>query len=235
MRAKYRDCAHLLTSLIQQHETSVEKRIVDANNLGVFCSFVNKRLFHKTGITAVTDPNGVTLSDDKDIANAFYDYFAYVGVPSNNSTPHSYNPDVPLLHSVDVGDHDILVAVNKLKSNLSAGPDGFPPMLFKRTKFSICEPLVLLYRQLLSVACVPDVWENAVATPLHKKGPGTVISNYRPISVTCVPCRVLERVVVSKIYNHLMENNILCVEQHGFVRGRSTCTNLLESLNDLDL
>jgi len=43
-----------------------------------------------------------SLSDDKDIANAFNDYFASVGVPSNHSTPHSYNPDVPLLHSVDV-------------------------------------------------------------------------------------------------------------------------------------
>jgi len=172
--------------------------------LGVFYSFVNKRLSHKTGITAVADPNGVTLSDDKDIANAFNDYFASVGVPSNNSTPHSYNRDVPLLHSVDVGEQEILVAINKLKSNLSAGPDGFPPMLFKRTKFSICEPLVLLYRQLLSVAYVPYVWKNAVVTPVHRKGPSTVISNYRPISVTCVPCRILERVVVNKIYNHLI-------------------------------
>jgi len=108
-------------------------------------------------------------------------------------------------------------------------------MLFKRIKLSIIVPLVLLYKQLLSVAYVPDIWKKAVVTPVHKKGPTTAVSYYRPISVTCVPCKILERVVVSKIYNHLLDNNILCSEQHGFVRGHSTCTNLLESLNDWTL
>jgi len=76
IRAKYRDCTHRLSSLIQQHETTVENRIIDSNNLGAFYSFVNKRLSHKRGITAVTDSNGVNLSDDGDIANPFTDYFA---------------------------------------------------------------------------------------------------------------------------------------------------------------
>jgi len=82
---------------------------------------------------------------------------------------------------------------------------------------------------------VPDIWKKAVVTPVHKKGPTTAVSTYRPISVMCVPCKILERVVVSKINNHLIENNILCSKQHGFVRGHSTCTNLLESLNDWTL
>lgn len=73
-------------------------------------------------------------------------------------------------------------------------------MLFKRIKFSIIVPLVLLYKQLLSVAYVPDIWKKAVVTPVHKKGPTTAVSNYRPISVTCVPCKILERVVVSKYF-----------------------------------
>jgi len=70
-------------------------QIIDSNNLGAFYSFVNKRLSHKSGITVVTDSNG-------DIANAFTDYFASVGVPSNHSTPHCRNPEVPSLHSIDV-------------------------------------------------------------------------------------------------------------------------------------
>ena len=89
-----------------------------------------------------------------------------------------------------------------------------------------------MFTQLLSVACVPKIWKQALITPVHKKGPTNVLTNYRPISITCVPCKLLERVVSSKIYSHLMRNNILHPEQHGFVRGKSTCTNLLESLND---
>jgi len=59
-----------------------------------------------------------------------------------------------------------------------------------------------------------------------------LLSNFRPISITCVSCKLLERLITSKIYDHLVHNNIINSNQHGFVRGKSTCTNLLESLND---
>ena len=72
-------------------------------------------------------------------------------------------------------------------------------------------------------------------TPVHKKGPTNLLTNYRPISITCVPSKILER-IVSKIYNHLINNNNFhFADQHGFVCGRLTCTNLLECLNDVTL
>ena len=85
---------------------------------------------------------------------------------------------------------------------------------------------------MLSVASVPEAWKTAIITTVHKKGPTNVLSNYRPISITCVPCKLLERNVINEIYKHLVDNDILCNDHHGFVRGRSTCTNLLEALND---
>jgi len=77
-----------------------------------------------------------------------------------------------------------------------------------------------------------DEWKRAVITPVHKKDPTHLLTNYRPILVTCVPCKLLERIVASKVYGHLDSNNVLSGDQHGFVRDRSTCTNLLECLND---
>jgi len=67
---------------------------------------------------------------------------------------------------------------------------------------------------------------------LVSKGSTDLLANYRPISITCVTCKLLERIVTGKIYDHLVNNDIISNSQHGFVRGRSTCTNLLESLND---
>ena len=69
---------------------------------------------HKSGITVVTDSNGVNLSDDGDIANPFTDYFASAGVPSNHSIPHCRNPEVPSLDSIDIVEHDIMAAIDKL-------------------------------------------------------------------------------------------------------------------------
>ena len=230
---KYRDCVHEWRRLVQRQEISVEENIVSADNVNTFYKFVNNRLSNRSSVLSVTDMDGSELINDLDIANAFNDYFASVVVNSNNLTPAipSYHIVSPLA-SISFSEGDVLAAINKLKSNLSAGPDGLPPLLFKRVKHAITVPLTLVFRQLLSVGCVPDEWKNAVITPVHKKGSTSSLTNYRPISITCVPCKLLERIVVSRIYNHLVFNDVLHCEQHGFVRGLSTCTNLLTSLND---
>ena len=61
------------------------------------------------------------------------------------------------------------------------------------------------------------------------------MANYRPISLTCVACKLMERVIAKRIYVHLAENNLLSQAEHGFVSGHSTCTNLVECLNDWTL
>ena len=167
--------------------------------------------------------------------NAFSDYFASVTVSSNKRVPDFPIHNVPQLNSIDVDKQHVLNAIKKLKCNLSAGPDGLPPLLFRRVKNGIAFPLALMFKQMLSVAFIPDEWKTAVITPVHKKGPTEQVSNYRPISITCVPCKLLERIIANQIYRHLNVNNILCNEQHGFTHGKSTCTNLLETLNDWTL
>jgi len=68
--------------------------------------------------------------------------------------------------------------------------------------------------------------------PVFKKGAAGNTSNYRPISLTCVPSKILERVLAQNIYTHLSVNNILHPSQHGFCKRRSTMTNQLECFND---
>ena len=69
-------------------------------------------------------------------------------------------------------------------------------------------------------------------TPVFKKGAVSDASNYRPISLTCVASKIMERIISRQIFDHLVVNNILNAEQYGFFRCKSTCTNLLETLND---
>ena len=78
-----------------------------------------------------------------------------------------------------------------------------------------------MFRHMKSVAFVPEIWKKAFITPIHKKGPSDLVANYKPVSITSVPCKLLERIAVSKIYCHLIENNLLCSEQHGFVPDKS--------------
>jgi Reverse transcriptase (RNA-dependent DNA polymerase) len=91
--------------------------------------------------------------------------------------------------------------------------------------------LCLLFQKSLDLGVVPQSWKLANITPLHKNGSKLSPTNYRGISLTSVLCKLLERIVAAHIYNHLICNNILSKNQHGFVPRRSTTTNLLETMD----
>jgi hypothetical protein len=78
---------------------------------------------------------------------------------------------------------------------------------------------------------VPEIWKKANVTPIFKKGKRTDPANYRPVSLTSVLCKLMEKLVRSVIVNHLCENKLLSIHQHGFVNRKSCATNLLETLD----
>ena len=198
--------------------------------------FVNKRLAGRSSVGAIVADDGSIFTDNHKKANAFNTYFASVGVSDDGTVPPIRNTALSeTLDSVTFSETDVLKSINKLKCNLSAGPDGLPPMLFKKLKYCLTKPLAMLYNQIMSVGYVPCDWRNAVIVPVFKKGTAGQVSNYRPISLTCVLSKIMERMLSHKIYVHLQINNILHRSQHGFCRSRSTTTNLLECFNDWTL
>ena len=66
-----------------------------------------------------------------------------------------------------------------------------------------------------------------------KTGDKSLAANYRPISLTCILCKVLEHVLVSNIVKHLEEQKVLYDLQHGFRQGRSWETQLIMLVEDL--
>ena len=118
--ANYHDCVQQWRRLVKQHEYSTEENIIDANNLGAFYRFVNKRISNRCKISAVKNSAGDILTTKLDIANAFNDYFASVGVASNDCIPQFLAINVPQLTSIDITVQDVLAVINKLKANLSA-------------------------------------------------------------------------------------------------------------------
>jgi len=57
-----------------------------------------------------------------------------------------------------------------------------------------------------------------IITPIHKSELASVASNYRPVTLTCVACKIIVRIIVEKF---LKEHNIINKEQHGFLAGLS--------------
>ena len=59
--------------------------------------------------------------------------------------------------------------MSKLKTSLSSGPDGLPPILFKKLAARLAEVLSIAFTQLMSVEAVPQKWKAAIITQSLKK------------------------------------------------------------------
>ena len=80
---------------------------------------------------------------------------------------------------------------------------------------------------------LPDDWRIANVSPVYKKGQMSLAENYRPISLTSVCCKMIEHILASKIMKHGEENIILYPLQHGFLKGRSCETQLIEFVDGI--
>ena len=80
---------------------------------------------------------------------------------------------------------------------------------------------------------VPQEWRDALIVPLFKKGNRSDPCNHRPVRLTSVVCKVMERIVKDNVVEHLNEYNVIKGSQHGFTRGRLCLTNLLEFFEEV--
>ena len=90
------------------------------------------------------------------------------------------------------------------------------------------EPLAILFNKSMQEGMIPNDWRKANVTPIFKKGSKFVPGNYRPVSLTSIICKTMERMMKDKLIEHLEANQIVSESQHGFRSGKSCQTNLLE-------
>ncbi|KAI8503685.1 hypothetical protein Bbelb_186560 [Branchiostoma belcheri] len=95
-------------------------------------------------------------------------------------------------------------------------------------------PSSIIFNKSLQEGELPSEWTPQVEwkvgdiTPIFKKGKKNVPNNYRPVSLTSVPGKIMESLVRDAIVKHMKENGLFPEHQHGFLPGRSTTTQLLE-------
>nr|XP_047129634.1 uncharacterized protein LOC105845176 [Hydra vulgaris] len=92
-------------------------------------------------------------------------------------------------------------------------------------------PLTLIYNKALSEGSTPLAWKQSHITPLFKKGSRLDAANYRPVSITSVPCEVMEKIIKEQITKYLEKTSCISNNQHGFMSKKGCTSNLLESID----
>ena len=82
---------------------------------------------------------------------------------------------------------------------------------------------------------IPPIWKLGHVKPIFKSGDPSVTNNYRPISLTCILSKTMESIVKDQMSDYLLRRGLISRHQHGFICGKSTCTQLLESIQDWSL
>ena len=125
-----------------------------------------------------------------------------------------------------------LTTVNGLNPHKAAGPDNISPRILKELADEITPILQRIFKRSYDTGVVPTMWKTANVYPVFKKGKQFEPINYRPISLTCICCKLMEHIVTSHIMCHADNNNILYDLQHGFRKKLSCETQLMEFIDD---
>ena len=171
-------------------------------------------------------------TNDQEKADRFNKFFASV------FNPKTEEPDQALprrtdkiLSNIKIDNNIVLKAISKLKTGKSPGPDGLHPKVLKEVGSEIAPALCIIFNTSMAQSSLPEDWLLANVSPIYKKGKKNIAGNYRPVSLTCIVCKIMESIVREEVMKFLKSNQLLSPKQFGFLSGRSTTLQLLTMLD----
>ena len=217
-----------------RHEKNILSQVKE--NPKAFWKYANSKTKVKEKIPdLIVNQNTKSLTrSDAEKAKVLLDFFSSVFTDENIDNiprPGARTFDSALT-TVDFDEHDVMEHLTALKPNKSTGPDGVHPRVLRETASVLCKPLTTIFKASLAQGKVPSIWKMATITAIHKKGSKQSPDNYRPVSLTCIPCKVMESVVRKALMEHMDGNSLLTNEQFGFRERRSTSLQLLATVED---
>jgi len=184
--------------------------------------------------------NDGILHDNVDKANAFNKFFTNIGKDINRSVPctkakytdyYNDSDDVPTLSMDDVGPIYVIDIIKSLPNKASKDLSGVSLKLVKFVKHELSTPLSHIFTLSINTGVFPDALKCTRTVPVYKSGPKNLCDNYRPISLVPTFSKILEKIVATKLSNHLDIKKLIYKHQYGFQRNKQTEHNLTHLLS----
>lgn len=173
-------------------------------------------------------------ASDAECAHIFNTAFSSVFTDESDMLPPATNAYLSLsMPSVTFSVPGITCIIESIKMSSSAGADEITTKLLKNTRHVSAVYLSMLFAQSLSTGSIPIDWKVGKVVPVFKSGNKESPLNYRPISLTSVPCKIMEHVIYSHVMNFLDSINFFHPSQHGFRKNLSCDTQLAIFVHDL--
>lgn len=174
--------------------------------------------------------NNLNCDNMGDVVNAFADFFQSVFTErdsaknqvfvTNNKNYHGNE----YFHISCLQSEEVLKALKTLKPKHSKGPDGIPAYIVRDCAYAFVKPLTTIFNLSLHTGTFPNDWKKSRVCPVFKKGSKNCVENFRPITIICNFGKVFEIAIHNFLFLHVQKH--ITIHQHGFMKQRSTVTNL---------
>ena len=221
-----------------EEKLKYEKKIVSGLKLNTkpfFRYLRSKNKIRKT-VNELVDEDGNKTKTPKETAESLLNFFQSVFKgesfgPLPEKCFENKNITGKVMEGLEISPEQVKKLLSKLNENKSMGPDGLHPKLLKylSENNNFVHSLTNLLKRCVVEECIPDIWKTAVVIPIHKKGSVHLPENYRPVSLTCILCKLYETILREHILSFVL--GLITDKQHGFLSGRSCVSNLLETLD----
>ena len=224
--------------VIRRSKRKFEKILSEESktNPMLFWKYVQSKVKSASGISQLKSETGHLSVTNAEKANTLNEFFSSVFIPENLI-------DLPVTELGDKSKGIILTDLRitpdavfdkllKLNKGKAQGPDEVPPRVLLELSKELSIPLSILFNKSLETGKIPTDWKDANVVAIFKKGTKSVPGNYRPVSLTCVVCKLLESFIRDAIVDHMNKFNIYSNCQHGFRKRRSCVTQLMQVMED---
>ena len=174
--------------------------------------------------------NDCILTDEREIACAFNEYFSAVAndiiseMPESDGVSPCSNIELRAnsFYLFDTTPNECVQLICGLK-NVSFGMNNISVRLLKCAKYILAAPIAFLINYSFKTGTFPRSLKIASVTPVLKVGDPLFTLNYRPISVLPMLSKIFERCMFNRLCKYTDKFSIISVEQFGFQRCKSTC------------
>ena len=195
-----------------------------------FYAYLRSKKKSNPTVSKLKKPNGEFTTSVKESADLLVKSFATV-FTNETSLTRDCNMDIIAVEQIDpliTSDYDVRNELLALNVSKCAGTDGVHPKIVRilAGNDNFVSAVTAIYRSISDVRQFPEAWKRAIIIALHKMGAFIDAGNYRPISLTCILCKVYEKLLFKHLYSHV--KGFISWNQHGFMEGSLvslTCSN----------
>lgn len=183
------------------------------------------------GVRKLTSDEVCLPHESPDIINQF---FTQIGPELDSEIPPAFNPKTtrPQVRTlsfeptITVG--NVTEILKEFKATKPSGCFRISTKLYLVALSALLEQITFIYNLSIKTNKIPNAWKIGYVTPIPKKGDTTLLTNIRPITITHLCGKILEKLIAARLDHHCEENHIYSDAQMGFRQNRSTSMAISE-------